>query len=587
MNTPILKATKGKNLIQFYNDGEFEEWKNMNDLKGWNIKYYKGLGTSTSAEFKDYFKEKKFIEFISSGKQSAEALDMVFNKKRSDDRKHWLENYDRQSYLDTSCKQVYYENFINKDFIHFSKADCDRSINNLEDGLKNSLRKIIYSAFKKNLNTEIKVSQFSGYVSEHSGYHHGEASLNAAIIGLAQNFVGSNNINLLKPNGQFGTRLLGGKDAASERYIFTQLSEITKYIFIQDDFPILEYRSDDGETIEPICYCPIIPMVLANGAIGIGTGFSTSIPQYNPIDLINNQLAKLMGEEINDDLTPWYKNFTGEIKEFYSSQNKKYIVKGKFEKIGSDKIKITELPVGTWTQDFKEHLESLMDSKKKDYKAIIKDYKDNGTEITIDITLTFYPNCLNELLKNVDVNQTCSEKITELEKILKLYNIISTSNMHLFDEKEQLRKFNTVKEIQDEFYKFRLKMYSKRKAYQLKKLKLDMKILSNKARFIKETLKDNINLKGKKSEKVNELLIKMKFDKDDEKDNFNYLIKMPMDSVIDENVEKLMKEHDDKSIELKKLENKDEEEIWIDELNLLKQKYKEFLNYKPCKDKKK
>ena len=149
--------------------------------------------------------------------------------------------------------------------IHFSKYDCDRSIPNTMDGLKISLRKILYSAFKKNLKTEIKVAQFSGYVSEHSGYHHGEASLNAAIVGLAQNFVGSNNINLFEPNGQFGSRIKGGSDAASVRYIFTQLNKLTRLIFRSEDDAVLTYLDDDGQSVEPIYYVPIIPMALVNG----------------------------------------------------------------------------------------------------------------------------------------------------------------------------------------------------------------------------------------------------------------------------------------------------------------------------------
>lgn len=174
----------------------------------------------------------KTVGFTISEK-SDDTIDMVFNKKRADDRKDWLKLYDRSSFIDTSKQMITYDEFIHKELIHFSKYDCDRSIPNLMDGLKISLRKILFSAFKKNLTTEIKVAQFSGYVSEHSGYHHGEASLNGAIVGMAQNFVGSNNINLLMPNGQFGTRLQGGKDSASERYIFTQLNKITRTLFPQ------------------------------------------------------------------------------------------------------------------------------------------------------------------------------------------------------------------------------------------------------------------------------------------------------------------------------------------------------------------
>jgi len=242
--------------------------------------------------------KKKIVGFEHSDK-SDDVIDMVFNKKRADDRKDWLKYYDRDAYLDTTKTNVSYEEFINREFIHFSKYDCDRSIPNLMDGLKISLRKILFSAFKKNLTSEIKVAQFSGYVSEHSGYHHGEASLNAAIVGMAQNFVGSNNINLFMPNGQFGTRLQGGKDSASERYIFTQLNKITRSIFRSTDDHILKYLYDDGIEVEPIYYAPIIPMVLINGSKGIGTGFSTDIMCYNPLQIIEFLKNKLSSIENN------------------------------------------------------------------------------------------------------------------------------------------------------------------------------------------------------------------------------------------------------------------------------------------------
>ena len=164
MNTPILKAKKGTVELNFYNDGEYEAWKDENDTKGWKVKYYKGLGTSTGKEFKEYFENKKMVGFNHSGKESGDAIDMVFNKKRADDRKDWLKYYDRDAYLDTSKINVSYEEFINKELIHFSKYDCDRSIPNLMDGLKISLRKILFASFKKNLTTEIKVAQFSGYL---------------------------------------------------------------------------------------------------------------------------------------------------------------------------------------------------------------------------------------------------------------------------------------------------------------------------------------------------------------------------------------------------------------------------------------
>ncbi|GAG14381.1 unnamed protein product, partial [marine sediment metagenome] len=246
MNTPILKARKGSKELIFYNDGEYNAWKEANDTKGWKVKYYKGLGTSTSKEFKEYFAHKKVVRFSSTGEGSRDAIDMVFNKKRANDRKEWLSGYDRELYLDTNHEEVTYEQFIGREMIHFSKYDCDRSIPNLIDGLKTSLRKILFTAFKRRLTNEIKVAQFSGSVSEISCYHHGEQSLNGAIVGMAQNFVGSNNINLLEPKGQFGTRLQGGEDSASERYIFTQLTKVTRCIFPEADDCVLTYLNDDG-----------------------------------------------------------------------------------------------------------------------------------------------------------------------------------------------------------------------------------------------------------------------------------------------------------------------------------------------------
>ena len=319
MNTPILKATLKRNnnsILSFYHQGEYDNWIKSNQINLYDIQYFKGLGTSTPAEFKEYFKNPKIVNFI-KGENTINAIDMAFNKKRANERKLWLEAYNENVYLDTSLTQIKFEDFIDKDLIHFSIYDCKRSIPNIMDGFKPSQRKILYSAFKRNLTSRIKVAQFSGYVSEHSAYHHGEASLQGAIIGMAQNFVGSNNINLLEPLGQFGTRLEMGKDYASPRYIYTHLNPLTRLIFPQDDDSILNYLDDDGEQIEPEYYIPIIPMVLINGAEGIGTGYSFSIVSYNPKTIISYIKDKLINN-VNDkkyNFIPYYNGFKGIIQE--------------------------------------------------------------------------------------------------------------------------------------------------------------------------------------------------------------------------------------------------------------------------------
>jgi DNA topoisomerase-2 len=569
MNTPILKANKSNQTLMFYNDGEYEEWKNSNDIKGWKIKYYKGLGTSTGKEFQEYFQQKKIVGFEHNGKASDDAIDMVFNKKRADDRKEWLEDYDRESYIDTNKPTVSYEDFISKELIHFSKYDCDRSIPNLMDGLKTSLRKILFAAFKKNLTTEIKVAQFTGYVSEHACYHHGEASLNGAIVGMAQNFVGSNNINLLVPSGQFGTRLQGGNDSASERYIFTLLNRITRSIFPAMDDNILKYLNDDGTSVEPIFYAPIIPMILINGSKGIGTGFSTDIMSYDPLQVIGYLKSKFSSEVYNLDFVPYYEGFQGTIEKI---SDFKFLIKGRYEKVAPDKIRVTELPVGYWTENFKEHLESLIepgqDKEGKKITPIVKDYDDMSKDTNIDFTITLQKGKVEEL-EATSADHNCNG----IEKLFKLYTTNTNTNMHLFDANDKLKKYEKVEEIIDDYFETRLQMYQIRKDYMINALEKELILLSNKAKYIRENLDGTIDLRKKKKEQVIQMLEAKGYDIIEDDTEYKYLTKMPMDSVTDENVEKIFKEQGAKTVELETIKSTTINQMWSFELDSLREEY--------------
>ena len=570
MNTPILRAKKGAQTMLFYNDGEYNTWKNSfgeDGHTGWNVKYFKGLGTSTSAEFKNYFANKKIVDFVYSGANSDDTIDKIFNKKRADDRKQWLEAYDKDAYLNTSNSSVQYEQFINNEMIHFSTYDCARSIPNMVDGLKISLRKILFAAFKRKLTSEIKVAQFSGYVSEHSAYHHGEASLNGAIVNMAQNFVGSNNINLLEPNGQFGTRLHGGDDSASERYIFTQLNTLTRSIFPDTDDSVLQYLNDDGTTVEPEYYVPIIPFALMNGISGIGTGFSCNIASYNPLTIVDYLTKKLTNKSTKSiDFVPYYEGFKGSVQRI---ADKKYLIKGVYEKIAEDKIRITELPIGTWTMPYTTFLETLMDGTSKTGKKVtpsIRDFISVSTEVSVDITIVFPRGSLRELEETIDeFGCNC------VHKILKLSTTNSATNMHMFNKDCRLHKYDSIEEIADEFYDVRLGVYHKRKEFQIKNMNHKLIRLANRARYIQENLKGSIDLRRKKANQVTDLLEGMKFDKID--DDYKYLVKMPMDSVTDENVASIMKEKDDTQMELTVLTNTTLEQMWLGELATFKKNY--------------
>ena len=610
MNTPILKARRGAQEILFYNDGEFEHWKKQFPgalvPAAWNTKYYKGLGTSTGKEFKEYFEHKKMVSFMHTGKESDEHLDMAFNKKRADDRKEWLANYSREAYLDTSKPEIPYEEFVDRGLIHFSIYDNERSIPNLMDGLKISLRKILYAAFKKGgLKSEIKVAQFSGYVSEHSGYHHGEASLNAAIVGMAQNFVGSNNINLFEPNGQFGTRLKGGDDSASERYIFTQLSKLTRLIFRQEDDAVLSYINDDGQLVEPMYYAPAIPMILVNGSKGIGTGFSTDVIPHNPLQIIAYIRAMLMDTSVGDRPTiePYFKGFKGTIRNIAASgapgasatsgASAKYLIKGVYEIVAERKVRITELPVGTWTDDYKEFLEKLMEvptasEKDKDKgkggggdktascAPVLKEYSDMSTDTVVDITVTFHPSYPHTPKELAAAIVDADAGTNKLEKLLGLFTTQSTTNMNLFDAREKLRKYATIYDIIEDYYAERLALYAKRKTAMLAQLANELRVLSNRAKYIQEILDDKLELRRQTKEAIFAKMTAHGYEHIDGDTEFKYLLKMPMDSVTDENVKHLLGERDTKQTQHQELTATSIEALWTRDLDELEVEYKKW-----------
>jgi len=574
MNTPILRAKKGQEVKLFYNEGEYQSWKDSlpdSSINSWTIKYFKGLGTSTSAEFKEYFANKKIVDFVHSGPISDDCIDKVFNKKRPDDRKRWLEAYDKTVFLDTGRAQVPYEQFIDQEMIHFSKYDCDRSIPCMVDGLKISLRKILFAAFKRKLTAEIKVAQFSGYVSEHSSYHHGEASLNGAIVNMAQNYVGSNNINLLQPNGQFGTRLQGGDDSASERYIFTLLNPLTRALFIDTDDAVLDYVNDDGQIVEPEFYVPIIPFCLLNGISGIGTGFSCSIPSFCPKQIIQYLISRLGGDGDRlsaVDFAPYYEGFNGSVERL---GEQKWLIRGRYEKVAEDKILITELPVGTWTMPYIAVLDGMVDGQvDKDGKKstpVLKDFDDKSTEVRVNITVTFPKGKLAE----IEGIGRDANGVNGIEKLLKLTTTVSSTNMYMFNNEAKLKKYETVQEIIDEFYGVRIATYQKRKDAQIADMRARLVKLSMRAKYIQDCLSGKVDLRRKKSDEVNLLLQGLEYVKIDE--SYAYLVKMPMDSVTDENVTRTMKEKTDLESALDILIGTSLEQIWLSELVDLEKKY--------------
>ena len=556
MLTPIIKArgARGKSL-SFYNITDYDSWKKTPEAKsGWKIKYYKGLGTSTNQEAKEYFKDMHLVTYTFTGKESDVAMELGFNKKKADERKQWLAKYDKNDNLNYKDNEVSYQDFINKELIHFSNYDLNRSLPSTIDGLKISQRKILWSCFKRNLTTEeIRVAQLAGYISEHSAYHHGEASLQAAIVGMAQDFIGSNNINLLLPNGQFGTRAHGGKDAGQPRYIHTLLAPITSKIFNKKDQDVLTTIEDDGVKVEPEFYAPVLPMLLINGAVGIGTGFSTNIPCYNPteiIETIKNMLNKVTPR--NTDFVPWYRGFTGTIKKVGDF---KYVSIGKWTRNNSTSIRITELPIGYWTIDFKTDLEKLLDEIPE-----FKSYENKSAD-TIDVLLHFASSKAVDDMLMVDDNG-----YTKLENKFNLVSSkgLTTSNMYAFNSKGQITKYNTPMEILQEFYNVRLEYYSKRKDHLLVGMVHDMDLYNNKSRFIKEVVNETLKVHKMKKEELENYLKINKYTLFN--DSYDYITRIPIYNLTKDNVENLEADIAKLKQELANVKKKTPEEMWMDEL---------------------
>ncbi|XP_022152632.1 DNA topoisomerase 2 isoform X2 [Momordica charantia] len=481
--TPIVKAThRNGTVLSFYTMPEYESWKESlrGNASGWSIKYYKGLGTSTSKEGREYFEQlgKHKKDFVWQDDHDGEAIELAFSKKKIEERKNWLRHFEPGTHLDQTEKLIKYSDFVNKELILFSMADLQRSIPSVVDGLKPGQRKILFCSFKRNFIKEAKVSQFSGYVSEHSAYHHGEQSLASTIIGMAQDFVGSNNINLLLPNGQFGTRNHGGKDHASSRYIYTKLSNVTRFLFPRDDDRLLNYLNEDGQSIEPTWYMPIIPTVLVNGSEGIGTGWSSYVPNYNPRDIITN-VKRLLDGETMMPMDPWYKGFSGIIEKTATKEGGvSYTVSGIIEEVSDTTLRITELPVRRWTNDYKEFLDSVTRvATKNDKEKAAKDpFIEQADHHSDDKTVS------------IDVHLTEENMILALQeglkKKFKLTTTVSTSNMHLFDSNGVIKKYDTPEQILEEFFPLRLEYYEKRKMNLLENLERELLQLENKVRFI-------------------------------------------------------------------------------------------------------
>jgi DNA topoisomerase-2 len=575
MRTPIVRIYQGKTDLSFYTLEDFRKYQEDHPNSKGDVKYFKGLGTNNNREIETSF-GRKMIEFVKD-EHTDQNMDKVFHTKFSDQRKVWMENYDPSGQHEVVSKDpiqhLPISNFLDHEMIKFSIDDCKRSIPNMIDGLKESHRKILYATFLKNLKYSgktMKVAQLAGFVAEKTNYHHGEQCLFETITKLAHDFVGSNNIPLLYRDGQFGSRIAGGKDAANARYIFTKCDVMTRLLFRPEDDVLLTHVMDDGDKVEPVYFVPILPLVLINGCTaGIGTGWSSQVPCYNPLDLVTcvtqwlshrDAVQNGKGDAVFEfpDIHPWYQGFKGTIEKVAGN---KYVTKGKIsQKKGRGAAMsavVTELPISLWTDKFKETVEELVEEKH------LKSYKNYSTDVDIHFELDETKDGMSCTIEN-----------------LKLTSNLNCNNMVLFSERNKITKYNQVSTILENFCGVRYDYYVKRRDYIMNDLAQQLIILQNKMKFLREVMSGSLTV-----QEVDEDVLRAEMEKrgyykkndDDENGgslkSYGYLLNMNIRSFTKQKVESLQQEIDKLEKQLKAVTATTPSKMWQGDLDEFKKEY--------------
>jgi DNA topoisomerase-2 len=422
----------------------------------------------------------------------------------------------------------------------------NRAIPSVIDGFKPTQRKIIFVAnrvWKGNNDKPNKVFQFAGKIAADAAYHHGDASLNAAIIGMAQSF--KNSMPLLDGIGQFGS--LRSPEPGAPRYISTKLNDNFRLLY--KDFELLENQYEDGIEIEPKFFLPIIPTVLLNGSSGIAVGFATNILNRNPIDLIDVCLKILEGKKFQEPL-PWWKGFNGIVQNIEGTNS--YLISGSYNSTNSTTVEISELPPSMTYQKFESLLNTLQE------KGHIQYYDDNCTKNEINYVVKFQRAALADRIKKGN-----------LEALLKI-NESETENLTCLDENGKLMVFKSVSELIQYFVKFRLTFYNKRKSYLLEELEKSISFLSNRARFIKMIMNGKLKINNRPKSDILEDLEKNKFIKFS--DSFDYLLNMPIHTLTKEKYEELLLNIEKDQKEKEKIEKQKPVDMYKTDLLELRKK---------------
>jgi DNA topoisomerase-2 len=441
--------------------------------------------------------------------------------------------------------------YLDQDYAMYGMYTLEnRAIPSVIDGFKPTARKIIFIAdkvWRSGNEKPLKIFQLGGKIAADAHYHHGDGSLNGAIIGMAQSF--KNSLPLLDEIGQFGS--LRSPEAGAARYISTKLTGNFRLLY--KDFELLENQVEEGNVIEPKFFLPIIPTVLLNGSSGIAVGFATNILNRNPLDLVDSCLKVLDGKKVGK-LLPWWKEYSGPVENVTGTNQ--YIMRGVYEIQNTTTVNITELPPSMTFQKYETHLNSLQD------RGIIYSYEDNSTD-GINYTIKFARATLSDLIAKGKLDQTL--KMIETE----------TENLTCLNEKGKLIIFEEVSQVVEYFVNFRLGFYSKRKAFLIKKYGEELVYLSNRAKFVKLIIDGKLKINNVPRKEIVSYLQTAGFD--EVNGSYNYLLNMPIHSLTKETYEQLLKEVAEKKAELAEIKKKEPIDMYREDLVELKKNLKTTL----------
>ena len=609
MRTPLIKLLRGDKISRrFFTTSDFIKWRSRNEMKGLSVRYYKGLGTSNDDDIKDDLKIAPTVICFYDSK-CEENLDLAFHGDNANQRKKWIEDWrdvsqvedvlsvDINSIVKTEDKLIQGQDisqFINRELIGYSVSSLFRAIPSEFDHLKDSQRKALYAALKffnydPKKGKSIKVGRFANKAADMTQYHHGEKSLTDTIIKMAQNFIGSNNMEWFKPDGQFGTRADGGENAADARYSETHLQWWIPFVYYKESVELVEKRIIDDEACEPQWIPGVIPMGVVNGTTGIATAFSTSTPCHNPLDVIHWYKAKCRGEETKPIL-PWFNKFKGtmkiinrnpdesvqqeEVEEeegenvvldeddvcLYDNESQAIVrhcrssrltlkTFGKFKITGVHKndgpiIEITELPVRSWMIKTRNWLSQIV-QQKENGQRLIYDFKDHSTTEKPHFTIHW-----NKDLKTPNFQN------------LHLVRSFGISNITLIDHKGFPTRFDSIQQVMERYYKVMLDHYNELRDHRISVEEKKVRDISFKMKFIIHVLKKDITIIKVKEEIVKEKMRELGIPEE-------YYEKSKSKDFSEESVQNYREELEEAKARLGIAKENTAEKIWLQKLDRL------------------